>query len=154
MNKKVNFLNAALVLISLLVVFITVIFSIQFFSEEIRPFFVSCLFVSFIVSVLLGFRVLFLLAKMLRYIKKSEAFSMKTLKVVSAIKKTILLISIVFLGILPFFYTVADWQDAPGILVIGFALVLLPFTAFIFSQIVEELFKNAAELKTDNELTI
>lgn len=43
MNKKVNFLNAALVLISLLVVFITVIFSIQFFSEEIRPFFVSCL---------------------------------------------------------------------------------------------------------------
>lgn len=154
MNKKVNFLNAALVLISLLVVFITVIFSIQFFSEEIRPFFVSCLFVSFIVSVLLGFRVLFLLAKMLRYIKKSEAFSMKTLKVVSAIKKTILLISIVFLGILPFFYTVADRQDAPGILVIGFALVLLPFTAFIFSQIVEELFKNAAELKTDNELTI
>lgn len=154
MNKKVNFLNAALVLISLLVVFITVIFSIQFFSEEIRPFFVSCLFVSFIVSVLLGFRVLFLLAKMLRYIKKSEAFSMKTLKVVSAIKKTILLISIAFLGILPFFYTVADRQDAPGILVIGFALVLLPFTAFIFSQIVEELFKNAAELKTDNELTI
>lgn len=154
MNKKVNFLNAALVLISLLVVFITVVFSIQFFSEEIRPFFVSCLFVSFIVSVLLGFRVLFLLAKMLRYIKKSEAFSMKTLKVVSAIKKTILLISIVFLGILPFFYTVADRQDAPGILVIGFALVLLPFTAFIFSQIVEELFKNAAELKTDNELTI
>lgn len=154
MNKKVNFLNAALVLISLLVVFITVIFSIQFFSEEIRPFFVSCLFVSFIVSVLLGFRVLFLLAKMLRYIKKSEAFSMKTLKVVSAIKKTILLISIVFLGILPFFYTMADRQDAPGILVIGFALVLLPFTAFIFSQIVEELFKNAAELKTDNELTI
>ena len=109
---------------------------------------------SFIVSVLLGFRVLFLLAKMLRYIKKSEAFSMKTLKVVSAIKKTILLISIAFLGILPFFYTVADRQDAPGILVIGFALVLLPFTAFIFSQIVEELFKNAAELKTDNELTI
>ncbi|MDT2674814.1 DUF2975 domain-containing protein [Enterococcus dongliensis] len=154
MNKKVNFLNAALVLISLLVVFITVIFSIQFFSEEIRPFFVSCLFVSFIVSVLLGFRVLFLLAKILRYIKKSEAFSMKTLKVVSAIKKTILLISIAFLGILPFFYTVADRQDAPGILVIGFALVLLPFTAFIFSQIVEELFKNAAELKTDNELTI
>ncbi|MDT2596202.1 DUF2975 domain-containing protein [Enterococcus dongliensis] len=154
MNKKINFLNAALVLISLLVVFITVVFSIQFFSEEIRPFFVSCLFVSFIVSVLLGFRVLFLLAKMLRYIKKSEAFSMKTLKVVSAIKKTILLISIAFLGILPFFYTVADRQDAPGILVIGFALVLLPFTAFIFSQIVEELFKNAAELKTDNELTI
>lgn len=154
MNKKVNFLNAALVLISLLVVFITVIFSIQFFSEEIRPFFVSCLFVSFIVSVLLGFRVLFLLAKILRYIKKSEAFSMKTLKVVSAIKKTILLISIAFLGILPFFYTVADRQDAPGILVIRFALVLLPFTAFIFSQIVEELFKNAAELKTDNELTI
>ncbi|MDT2703713.1 DUF2975 domain-containing protein [Enterococcus dongliensis] len=137
-----------------MVVFITVVFSIQFFSEEIRPFFVSCLFVSFIVSVLLGFRVLFLLAKMLRYIKKSEAFSMKTLKVVSAIKKTILLISIAFLGILPFFYTVADRQDAPGILVIGFALVLLPFTAFIFSQIVEELFKNAAELKTDNELTI
>ncbi|MDT2639978.1 DUF2975 domain-containing protein [Enterococcus dongliensis] len=154
MNKKINFLNAALVLISLLVVFITVVFSIQFFSEKIRPFFVSCLLVSFIVSVLLGFRVLFLLAKMLRYIKKSEAFSMKTLKVVSAIKKTILLISIVFLGILPFFYTVADRQDAPGILVIGFALVLLPFTAFIFSQIVEELFKNAAELKTDNELTI
>ncbi|MBM7712398.1 DUF2975 domain-containing protein [Enterococcus xiangfangensis] len=154
MNRKVNLLRAALVMIALLVAFITVIFTIQFFSEGKVPLFVSSLFVSFIVVVLLGFRVLFLLAKILSYIKKSEAFSMKTLKVVSSIKQTILAMSIVFLGILPFFYTVADQDDAPGFLVIGFALVSIPFTVFIFSQIVEELFKSATELKADNELTI
>jgi RsiW-degrading membrane proteinase PrsW (M82 family) len=76
------------------------------------------------------------------------------LKVVSQIKKLILLVSIVFVGILPFFYRVADRKDAPGVMVIGLAFVSIPFTAFIFTQIVEELFKSATELKSDSELTI
>jgi hypothetical protein len=98
--------------------------------------------------------VLFLLNRILNFIKGAEAFSVKTLKVVSQIKKLILLVSIVFVGILPFFYRVADRKDAPGVMVIGLAFVSIPFTAFIFTQIVEELFKSATELKSDSELTI
>lgn len=154
MNTKVNLLKSALVIIAFFAAFITVIIFFQFFSGEKAQISMVSLFLSIILSVLLGFRVLFLLTRILTYIKNSEAFSSKTLKVVSEIKKTILMISIIFLGILPFFYTVADRQDAPGVLVIGLAIAFVPFTAFIFSQIVEELFKSAIELKEDNELTI
>lgn len=154
MKIKVHLLKSALVIIALFAIFISIIFSIQFFSGGEEPIFVNCLFISFILSVILGFRVLFLLNRILNYIKASEAFSAKTLKVVSKIKKTILLISVVFLGMLPFFYTVADRQDAPGFLIIGLAVVSLPFAAFIFSLIVEELFICATNLKTDSELTI
>lgn len=153
MKLKVNLLKTALVIISLFVVFITVIFMFQFSSEK-KNLVNSILFCAVFGSVLLGFRVLFLLNRILDFVQRTEAFSAKTLKVVSKIKKLILLISLVFLGILPFFYTVADRQDAPGVLVIGLGLVSIPFTAFIFSQIVEELFKSAAELKNDSELTI
>ncbi|MBU5359826.1 MAG: DUF2975 domain-containing protein [Enterococcus sp.] len=153
MKLKVNLLKLALVIISFLVLFVTVIFTFQFYSEK-KDVVNSIFLIAVFGSVLLGFRVLFLLNRILNFIKGAEAFSDKTLKVVSKIKKLILLISIVFLGILPFFYRVADRQDAPGVLVIGLAFVSIPFTAFVFSQIVEELFKSATELKSDSELTI
>lgn len=153
MKLKVNLLKLALVIISFLVLFVTVIFTFQFYSEK-KDVVNSIFLIAVFGSVLLGFRVLFLLNRILNFIKGAEAFSAKTLEVVSKIKKLILLISIVFLGILPFFYRVADRQDAPGVLVIGLAFVSIPFTAFVFSQIVEELFKSATELKSDSELTI
>lgn len=153
MKRKVNLLKLALIIISFLVIFVTVIFTFQFSSER-KDGINSLLYCAVFGSVVLGFRVLFLLNRILNFIKGAEAFSVKTLKVVSQIKKLILLVSIVFVGILPFFYRVADRQDAPGVMVIGLAFVSIPFTAFIFTQIVEELFKSATELKSDSELTI
>ncbi|MGM0112093.1 DUF2975 domain-containing protein [Enterococcus sp. DIV0187] len=153
MKRKVNLLKLALIIISFLVIFVTVIFTFQFSSER-KDVINSLLYYVVFGSVVLGFRVLFLLNRILNFIKGAEAFSAKTLKVVSQIKKLILLVSIVFVGILPFFYRVADRQDAPGVMVIGLAFVSIPFTAFIFTQIVEELFKSATELKSDSELTI
>ena len=152
MKRKVNLLKLALIIISFLVIFVTVIFTFQFSSER-KDVINSLLYCAVFGSVVLGFRVLFLLNRILNFIKGAEAFSAKTLKVVSQIKKLILLVSIVFVGILPF-YRVADRQDAPGVMVIGLAFVSIPFTAFIFTQIVEELFKSATELKSDSELTI
>lgn len=153
MKRKVNLLKLALIIISFLVIFVTVIFTFQFSSER-KDGINSLLYCAVFGSVVFGFRVLFLLNRILNFIKGAEAFSVKTLKVVSQIKKLILLVSIVFVGILPFFYRVADRKDAPGVMVIGLAFVSIPFTAFIFTQIVEELFKSATELKSDSELTI
>lgn len=154
MKMKVYLLKVALVVIALFASFITLLLSIQFFSAREENVFTTIFFLTVILSVLLGFRVLYLLNEILNYINGSIIFSNKTLAVVSQIKRIILVISVVFLGILPFFYHVADQEDAPGVMIIGCGFVVLPFIAYVFSQIVEELFKHATQLKLDNELTI
>lgn len=154
MKRKVNALKAALFVIGLIVFLFTTILAFQFFKEGVGKPVVVIFFSSVILSVILGFRVLFLLNQILTCIEHLEAFSQKTLQLVSKVKNTILTISFFFLGILPFFYQVADSEDAPGVMVIGLVVAMIPFVAYIFSQIVEELFKNATSLRIDSELTI
>lgn len=154
MARKVNLLKIALLLIGFLALFMITGIAIQFFQATDKNLVVSLFFLVIVTAVLLGLRVLFFLNRILNCIKGPEAFSSKTLYLVTKVKNTILVIGVVMLGILPFFYHVADVEDAPGVMVIGFIILLIPFTAYIFSQIVEELFKKATTIQVESDLTI
>lgn len=93
--------------------------------------------------------------KLLALIDKNKSFSKDALKSLITIKWASLMACIILMtGFVPFLYPLAQLQDAPGLLVIGFAFACVPLVVSVFAAILEKLFHNAMELKSENELTI
>lgn len=57
-------------------------------------------------------------------------------------------------GILPKFYQMADADDAPGLMLLGFALVFLPFAGLVLMNVLIKILEEAIRLKKNDELTV
>lgn len=91
---------------------------------------------------------------LLALIEGSQAFTEKTLPLVRRARTAIVFICFASLLVLPAFYQAAQEEDAPGVLLLGGALVLVPFAVLAFTVIVEELFMSAISLQEDVDYTI
>ncbi|MFT8879388.1 MAG: DUF2975 domain-containing protein [Oenococcus sp.] len=156
MKIKSLILKLALLGIAAIIVMAGTLVSIQVFTAEGLHwnFAIVTLLAAIYLAAIFAFRVLYLLFRVVSLIGKNQAFSSATLPLVTKIKHTILVIAIVFSGIMPFVYQVTQMADAPGLMIMGFSLISLPYAAFVFSQIVEDLFRSAISLKTEHDLTI
>jgi hypothetical protein len=93
--------------------------------------------------------------KILVLIDKNKGFSTETLKSLSKIKwASISATLILMIGFVPFLFPIAEIDDAPGLLLYGFIFACIPLVVAVFAAILEKLFQNAMELKSENELTI
>lgn len=93
--------------------------------------------------------------KLLHYIDSDRAFSplsVKSLKIITRCALADFLICAI--GGLPFFYMVAEKDDAPGLIVIGMAIAGIAFVVFVVTSVLEQLLKEAIRMKTENDLTI
>ncbi len=93
--------------------------------------------------------------KLLRYIEADRVFSdlsVKALKIITRAALADFLICTV--GGLPFFYVVAQMDDAPGLVLIGLAIAGIAFIIFVFSSVLNRLLQNAIAMKSENDLTI
>ncbi|MCS5464277.1 DUF2975 domain-containing protein [Enterococcus lactis] len=70
------------------------------------------------------------------------------------IERTILIIGFAFFGLLPKFLKVADLDDAPGLMLVGIAVVFIPFAVYTLTSVLENLLEHAILLKTDHDLTV
>ncbi len=61
---------------------------------------------------------------------------------------------LLMLGFVPLLYPIAEKDDAPGLLVYGFAFACVPFVVSVFAAVMEKLFQNAVDMKSETELTI
>lgn len=61
---------------------------------------------------------------------------------------------LLMIGFVPMLYPIAQEDDAPGLLVYGFVFACLPFVVSVFAAVLEKLFLNAVEIKSENDLTI
>ena len=57
-------------------------------------------------------------------------------------------------GLLPKFMKVADLDDAPGLMLVGIAVVFIPFAVYTLTSVLEKLLEHAILLKTDHDLTV
>lgn len=92
--------------------------------------------------------------KLLTYIDHQEAFSDLSVASLKKIKQFAFVISGLYIVMLPLVAVIAQWDDAPGLMIVG---VLPAFTAFIiaiFAAVLERLLTEAIEMKKENELTI
>ena len=100
------------------------------------------------------FYALYQTLKLLNYIDHNKAFSELSVKALKTIKYCGIAISLIFAATLPFFYVFGDQDDAPGVIVIGMALVVAPFGISVFAAVLQRLLQDAINIKSENDLTV
>lgn len=70
------------------------------------------------------------------------------------IQKLTLSIAVVTIGLMPFFFTIAQLDDAPGLVLFGAGIVFIPFSIYILVAVLKETLSKAVSIKQENELTI
>jgi hypothetical protein len=92
--------------------------------------------------------------KLLGYIDKNLAFSELSVKALKAIKKCAITISILYLAIEPFVFQVAQLDDAPGLVIIGMVPVFASMVIAVFAAVLQKLFQEAIDMKSENDLIV
>ncbi|MGE7826899.1 DUF2975 domain-containing protein [Paenibacillus sp. NPDC093718] len=92
--------------------------------------------------------------KLLGYIDKNKAFSELSVRVLKNIKNCAVIISSLFVVGMPLFYLIAEKDDAPGIILIGMALIFASMVIAVFAAVLQKLLKEAIDIKSENDLTV
>lgn len=100
------------------------------------------------------FIALFQTIKLLGLIDKNIAFSEMSVSVLNKIKYCAIVISALYLSGVPLLFPFAELDDAPGLLVIGFAIACMPVVIAVFAAVLQRLLQNAIDIKSENELTV
>jgi hypothetical protein len=61
---------------------------------------------------------------------------------------------VLFLGLLPMVYRIADVEDAPGVVIIGLGIVAVPLALSVFVATIEKLLESVIQIKHENDLTV
>ena len=92
--------------------------------------------------------------KLLRYIDKNMAFSELSIKALRKIKYCAITISVLYVAGMPFLFSVADKDDAPGVVGFGLIFILASIVVAVFAAVLQKLLRNAIDIKSENELTV
>ncbi|EMF0101919.1 DUF2975 domain-containing protein [Enterococcus hirae] len=157
MKSKLFFIQLIVSVFCLVPLLLGTLLTIQLSTKPTNPFsnwqttlFILVLYLILLVTLLLNF----FLLRLVKTFPSKETFTKKSLKLSSKIRSCLLCITILAFGILPKFYQIADMSDSPGILLIAFVLLFIPFFIYILSSILIDLLKQAIYLKNDYDLTV
>lgn len=92
--------------------------------------------------------------ELLNYIDKNKAFSELSVKALKNIKYCAVAISVLYAMNIPFFYLMAEIDDAPGIIILGLVISFASMVIAVFSAVLQKLLNEAVEMKSINDLTI
>lgn len=100
------------------------------------------------------FAALFQAWKLLTYVDTNLAFSEFSREALRKIKYCAFAISVLYVEALPQFYTLAQADDAPGVMIIGMMFVGAPIAIAVFAAVLERLVESAIAMKSENDLTV
>ncbi|MGX1983628.1 DUF2975 family protein [Thermolongibacillus altinsuensis] len=106
------------------------------------------------VSVIPFFVALYQAFKLLSYIDKNKAFSEISVKALNKIKYCAITISGIYVVGMPFFYILAELDDAPGVILIGLVVIFASMVIAVFAAVLQRLLQEAIDIKSENDLTI
>lgn len=92
--------------------------------------------------------------QLLRYIDQEKAFSEKSVKALNIIKWCGIFMTVAFACGMPFMYYAADYDDAPGLILVGLAFVAAPLVIAVFAAVLQKLLNAVVQLKSENDLTV
>lgn len=121
-------------------------------SEELKDF--LPLLLGMYVAVIPFFYTLYQTLKLLIYIDKSEAFSDLSVKALKNIRYCAIAISALYAAGMPYIVYIADKDDAPGLTVLGFVIILASIAIATFAAVLQKLLQEALDIKSENELTV
>ncbi|SEO00229.1 DUF2975 domain-containing protein [Paenibacillus sp. OV219] len=112
------------------------------------------IFIVMYCSVVPFFYALYQSLRLLGYIDKKEAFSDLSVQALKRIKYCALTISLLYVAGFPFFFMLADKDDAPGLAVIGLVIIFASMVIAVFAAVLQKLLKKAIDIKSENDLTV
>jgi hypothetical protein len=153
------FLRIAVVLIGIPVLALCIFFvpAISNYAAEMYPdysFIKYLLSIDLYASAIPFYIALYQAYKLLGYIDKNNAFSELSVKVLKNIRNCAITISGIYVIGMPFFYLVAEKDDAPGIIVIGMVVIFASVVIAVFAAMLQKLLKEAIDIKSENDLTV
>ncbi|MYL49905.1 DUF2975 domain-containing protein [Halobacillus litoralis] len=92
--------------------------------------------------------------KLLNYIDSNEAFSDLSVKALRVIKFCAITISVLYVVLMPVIYTVAELDDAPGLIVIAMVIIFASAVIAVFAAVLQRLLQEAITIKSENDLTV
>jgi len=92
--------------------------------------------------------------KLLSYIDKNQAFSQISVTALKSIKKCAITITCLYVVALPFVFVIAEWDDAPGLALLGLVVVGAAMVISVFAAVLQRLLQEAINIKSENDLTV
>ena len=92
--------------------------------------------------------------KLLGLIDKNKAFSDGSVSALKKIKYAAVVISALFAAGMPYIYDAANRDDAPGVIVMGLVIVFASVVIAAAAALFQQLFQNAVDIKSENDLTV
>lgn len=92
--------------------------------------------------------------KLLHYIDMNKAFSEQTVRTLQTIVYCGISIGVLYLLGLPYIFTAADKDDAPGVVLLGLIFTFAPLGVAVVAAILKNLLQNAIDMKSENDLTV
>lgn len=124
-------------------------------AAELYPaYWVYPLFAGMYASAIPFYIALFQALLLLSLIDRNDAFSERSVTALKHIKTCAVAITILYAACLPFFYLIADQDDAPGLIVIGLVIACASFVIAGFAAVLQKLLQNAIDLKSEHDLTV
>lgn len=91
---------------------------------------------------------------LLNYIDKNIAFSDLSVRALKKIRNCAITISVLYVLALPFVFIIAEWDDAPGLVLIGLVIVGASMVIAVFAAVLKKLLQEAINIKNENDLTV
>ncbi len=92
--------------------------------------------------------------KLLNAIDKGQIFSQASVKALKYIKYCAIAICSLYTVGMPYIFYVADKDDAPGVVLIGFIFIFGSLVVATSSALFQKLLQNVIDIKAENELTV
>lgn len=92
--------------------------------------------------------------KLLTYIDQGIAFSERSEGALKHIKYYTSAFCLIYVALLPMVFLLAEKDDAPGIILLGLVPIFASLILAVFAAVLQRLFKEAIEIKSENALMI
>ena len=146
------FLKLVISLIGIAVLAWIIVFAISVMSDE-GGLFLPVLVIMCVTAIPFFFE-LYQTLRLLGYIDKNIAFSALSVKALRNIKYCAITIGALYAAGMPFLFSVADKDDAPGVVGFGLIFIFASIVVATFAAVLQRLVRNGLEMKSENDLTV
>ena len=105
-------------------------------------------------SALVFFQALYQAFVLLNLIDRSQPFSEASVRCLKRIKRSAVIISMLYIAQLPLLYLMAEGDDAPGLIVLGLLIIFASLVIAVFAAVLQRLLNDAIQLKSEVDLTV
>lgn len=158
MNRGTTlFLKLAVIIMGLPVITLGIFGLYDLANNPVNPNYTYILYpiiIGMYLSMIPYFGALYQSFKLLSYIDKNEAFSQMSVNALQKIKFCAMIISGLYVLILPFVYFVAEIDDAPGLIIVGMVPIFAALVIAVFAAVLQRLLQDAINIKSENDLTV